>query len=303
MTRPVVSVVIATRDRPQLLREAIDAALAQDCEDSLEVIAVFDRSEPDESLARDDEGRRVRVVTNVHSPGLAGARNTGIEAAAGEFVAFCDDDDLWRPGKLRAQLEAMRARPDQVLCATGITVQYDDETFDRRLERDLITFEELLADRHTELHPSTFLLRREPLLETVGLVDEEVPGGFGEDYEFLLRNARHAPLLNVREPLVVVRWGKQSFFFRRWDTMAEGLSWLLERYPEFATSPRGSARIEGQVAFAHASAGRRREALRWAGRGLRHRPSEPRTYLALGVVLGLKPSWVMEQLHRRGRGI
>lgn len=303
MTRPVVSVVIATRDRPLLVREAIDAVLAQDCTDPLEVVVVFDQTEPDTSLARDDEGRVVRVVSNVRKPGLAGARNTGIEAAQGEFVAFCDDDDLWRPTKLRLQLAALRDRPEHLMAATGITVQYDAESFDRSLDTGLITFEALLADRHTELHPSTFLMRRQPLLDDVGLVDEAVPGGFGEDYEFLLRNARAAAIVNVPDPLVVVRWGGQSFFFRRWDTMAEGLSWLLERYPEFSTSRRGSARIEGQVAFAHASAGRRREALRWAGRGVRHRPAEARSYLAVAVVLGLSPAWVMEQLHHRGRGI
>ncbi len=47
-----------------------------------------------------------------------------------------------------------------------------------------------------------------------------MPGGFGEDYEFLLRAAKVHPVVNVNEVLAVVRWGKQSFFFRRWETMA-----------------------------------------------------------------------------------
>lgn len=305
---PTVSVVIATRDRPQMLRDAVAAALEQDYDGVVEVVAVFDQSEPDESLATDAwqgrEDRRVRVIGNGRTPGLAGARNSGITTATGELVAFCDDDDYWLPGKLRRQVAALTARPHATLCTCGIRVEYDGEEHPRVLEQTEVTLGMLLADRLTELHPSTFLLRKQPYLDTLGLVGEDVPGGFGEDYELLLRTARHHPVVNVPEPLTAIRWGKQSFFFRRWETMAAGLSWLLERYPEFASSPRGSARIQGQIAFAHASMGDRRSALRWARRAFRSSAREPRTVLALAVASGaVRPGWVMEALHRRGRGI
>lgn len=300
----LVSVVIATRDRPQMVREAIDAVLAQDYAGPIEVILVFDQAEPDHSLARSEPGLSVIVTTNAHSPGLAGARNTGIDASTGTFVAFCDDDDYWLPGKLTAQVAALVADPGASLCACGITVQYDGAEHDRSLPRTLVTFEELLRDRHTELHPSTFLLRRSLLVDRVGLVDEFVPGGFGEDYEFLLRNARVHPIVNVPTPLTVVRWGKQSFFFRRWETMTNGLSWLLDQYPEFETSRKGSARIRGQVAFAQAALKNRRSALSWAGSAFVRNPAEPRTALALAVAAGLvTPDRVMEELHKRGKGI
>ena len=83
----LVSVVIATRDRPRLVREAIDAVFAQDLPANIEVIVVADQSTPDMSLVRSEPGRTVRVIENIRTPGLAGARNTGIEAATGEFVA------------------------------------------------------------------------------------------------------------------------------------------------------------------------------------------------------------------------
>ena len=147
-------------------------------------------------------------------------------------------------------------------------------------------------------------MRRSLLEERVGPVDEQVPGGFGEDYEFLLRAAKVHPVVNVREALTVVRWGSQSFFFRRWETMAAGLTWILDRYPEFEQSREGSARVMGQVAFAHASMGDRKTALRWAGRAARRNVREPRAALAACVALGLlRPDTVMTQLHRRGRGI
>jgi glycosyltransferase involved in cell wall biosynthesis len=287
-----------------MVREAIAAVWAQDHPGPVDVVVVFDQSEPDHTLARTEGNRSARVITNTHSPGLAGARNSGIDAATGEFVAFCDDDDYWLPGRLSHQLAELEASPEAGLATCGILVEYDGETFARSLDSSTVPFEEMLRDRHTELHPSTFLLRRSVLLDRIGLVDEDVPGGFGEDYDFLLRAARAHPILNVREPLVVVRWGGQSFFFQRWETMAAGLSWLLARYPEFEQFPRGSGRVHGQIAFAQAAMGERRAAARWIGQTLRRNPREPRLYLAAAVALGVvTPARVMATLHRRGRGI
>jgi len=162
----------------------------------------------------------------------------------------------------------------------------------------------LLRSRLTELHPSTFLIRRAALVEGIGLVDEEIPGSYGEDYEFLLRAARRAPLVNVTEPYVLVRWHKRSYFAQRWETISTALQWLLGRYPEFAGEPRGEARIAGQIAFAHAALGQRRESVRWVRRTLRRNPREPRAYLALAVAgRAVRADTVLRKLHQRGRGI
>ena len=309
MTQPSVSVVIATRDRPQMLREAARAALTQEYDGLVELVLVFDQSTPDhclveELLADAPSQRSVRIVTNGRSPGLAGARNQGIETATGELVAFCDDDDFWLPGKLQRQVALLQAHPDCSIVTTAIRVQYGEETFDRALDRPQITFDELLRDRMTELHPSTFLMRRSDVLEGFGLVDEQVPGSYGEDYEFLLRASRRGPVLTTQEPLTVVRWHKASFFGRRWDTIVDGLTWLLANYPEFDRVPAGSARVRGQIAFAHAAQGHRGPAARWAAGAARRNPLEARWALAMAVALGLVSSdRVMSGLHKRGKGI
>jgi hypothetical protein len=155
------------------------------------------------------------------------------------------------------------------------------------------------------LHSSTFLFWRTALLNGVGLVSEEIPGGQSEDYELLLRTARHAPIVNVPQPLVRVMWHAQRRgMYGTWPVAALALAWLLDRYPEFRTEPAGYARIAGQIAFAAAATENRAMAWRWTWRAIRARPGELRAYIALGVMSGLVDAdQVVRWLHRRGRGI
>ncbi|MBR8741257.1 glycosyltransferase [Nocardiopsis sp. MG754419] len=301
--RPEVTVVVPTRDRPELLRRTLRAVAEQDYPGRITTIVVFDNDEPDPSLAEDEGERPVRVVTNGLTPGLAGARNTGVLAADTEFVAFCDDDDTWLPHKLSAQMEVLRAEPDTDMVCCGIRVVYDEVESDRTLHRTSVTFGDLLGSRLTELHPSTFLIRRSAMVDGCGAVDEEIPGSYAEDYELLLRLARRAPIRNIPEVGVRVLWHRKSFFSERWQTISTALRWLLERYPEFRVVPRGHARIAGQIAFAEASAGHRRAALRWIGTTLRARPWEARALLAFLVVCGVPPGWILRTLHLRGKGL
>jgi glycosyltransferase involved in cell wall biosynthesis len=300
---PSVTVVVPTRDRPELLRQAIDAILGQEYPGDVRVIVVFDQSEPQLSLVRADEHRGVLVRSNTRSPGLAGARNSGISIADTDLVAFCDDDDHWLPGKLQAQVEALRTHPNAVLAGCGIRIQYDGESVDRLPATTTVTFRDLLRSRLSELHPSTVLVRRKAL-ETIGLVSEEIPGSYAEDYEWLLRVARAGDIVMVGEPLVSVLWHRKSYFVARWQMIVDALTWLLAHYPEFQQEPAGAARVEGQIAFASAAQGKRRDAVRWAMRTLRHNPREMRAPLALGVAAGLaKPDTVLRALHKRGKGI
>lgn len=300
---PDVTCVIPTRDRPQLVREAIAAVVEQDYPGRIEVIVVFDRTEPDTSLERADDGRVVRVVPNSRKPGLAGGRNTGITASTSELVAFCDDDDTWLPGKLLAQVALLRRRPECVAATTGIVVDFKGTLTERPSRKDTFTFADLLRDRIMEAHPCTYLLRRSALDE-VGLVDENIPGAYSEDYELLLRLARKGPIGAVIEPLAKINWHGASYFDARWDMIVDAQTYLLERYPEFASDRRGHARVLGQIAFAHAAAGRKREALATARRTLARNPAERRALLAAAIGAGVvSPDRILHYLHERGRGI
>ncbi|MFD6951801.1 glycosyl transferase family 2 [Nocardiopsis sp. TSRI0078] len=302
-TWPGVTVVVPTRDRPELLRRTLRAVAGQDYPGRITTIVVFDNDQPDPALVRAGGDRPVRVVTNTLTPGLAGARNTGVLAADTELVAFCDDDDTWLPGKLSAQVAVMLDDPGTEMVCCGIRVVYDRTEAVRTLDRTSVTFGDLLGSRLAELHPSTFLIRRRAMIGGCGTVSEEIPGSYAEDYELLLRLARRGPIRNVPEPGVRVLWHRSSHFSGRWRTISTALRWLLDRYPEFALVPHGYARVAGQIAFAEASAGRRRAALRWIGTTLRNRPAEVRAYLAAAVVCGVPAGWIMRMLHLRGRGV
>lgn len=104
--RPDVTVVIPTRDRAPMLRQALGSVLAQDVD--LEVVVVDEASHDGTSamLAAWDDPR-IRVIHHERPMGVARARNAGIEQARAETIAFLDDDDLWFRGKLRSQLDAM----------------------------------------------------------------------------------------------------------------------------------------------------------------------------------------------------
>lgn len=304
-SRPTVGVVVPTHDRPVLLRETLQAILDQDAPVGLDVVVVFDRSTPDHSLEDLGDGdRRVRVLANDRTPGLAGNRNTGILALDTEWVAFCDDDDVWAPGKLRAQLERAGRHPGADVVTTAIRVSYEGTESDRLAGQDRVLHDDLLRSRMAMLHSSTLLLRRSALLGRLGLVDEEIPGSQNEDWDLLLRAAELQPIEHVDQPLVLVRWGRTSHFSRRFQTLVASLEYMLRRHPGIAGDDRGAARVFGQLAFGSAALGRRGTALRWAVRALRRRWSEPRALLALTVAARLVPAeTVLAVLNRRGRGV
>lgn len=302
---PSVSVLIPTCNRPELLRRAIDSVLDQDYSGPIEVIVVFDRSEPDSTLVeRSRPGRTVHVMTNRRSPGLAGARNTGILAAAAELVAFCDDDDHWLPAKLGRQVAALQSDPSSEFASTAMYVDYDGRLTPRTAGRNRVTHQDLIRSRMAMLHSSSFLARRTALRDGIGLVDEELPRSMSEDWDLLLRASSRRPIVHVDEPLVRITWGATSYFAQDWGVRNAAQLRLLEKYPEIASDGVAAGHAYGKLAFGCAAQGQRRQALRWARRSLRARAAEPRAYLALAVASGILDwRWLLKQLNARGHGV
>jgi glycosyltransferase involved in cell wall biosynthesis len=123
---PEVTVVVPTHSRWDLLSTAaLPASLGQEDVD-LEVVVVDDGSTDmtAQGLSRIDDPR-LRVVRHARPRGVAQARNAGIAAARGEWIAFLDDDDLWAPRKLRAQLDAAAA--ERAVFAYGGAAALDED--------------------------------------------------------------------------------------------------------------------------------------------------------------------------------
>ncbi len=304
MGAPGVTVVIPTHNRPELMRRAARSALDQRYDGPIEVLVVFDAAEPFDLPNPDAALRSARSITNTRTRGLAGARNSGVVAASHEYVAFLDDDDEWLPDKLARQVPLLEESPHVPLAGAGMRVVTDDGSVDRPVPMDPVTLPDLLRDRITQLNACGILARREALLGDLGLVDEAIPGSYGEDYDLLLRAARIAPIPVVVDPVVLVHWHGGSYFASRWQMIVDALTYLLAKHPDFAQEPRGHARIAGQIAFAEASAGHHRAARTWAWRALRSDPRQPRALLALAIAARLvSPQRVMTELNRRGRGV
>jgi len=112
-----LSVIIPTHNRLVLLQRALASVLAQEGVD-LECIVVNDGSTDGTAAwleGLDDSRVRVRHLGGV---GGASARNAGLDMAQGEFIAFLDDDDEWRPGKARRQIDVLRHRPEVCIAST-----------------------------------------------------------------------------------------------------------------------------------------------------------------------------------------
>jgi glycosyltransferase involved in cell wall biosynthesis len=302
---PAVTVVVPTRGRRELVRLTVAAVVAQRYDGDIHCIVVHDQEEPDsslEDLARD--GRTVTTTVNKGRPGLAAARNAGLALVTTELIASCDDDDTWLPDKVRLQVERLLAHPEMLVVGGGINLLMpEDRVVEWLGPSDVVTKSDLYRSRRKELHSSTLLMRRKAF-DLAGGYDENLPQSYAEDYEWLLRVSRYGSIGVVRVPLANIKKDGTSWFRERAEVVAEALEYLLLTHPEVKVSRPGHARILGQIAFAKASLGQRRDALRWVGRSMFRYPLAPQAGLALFLLVFRADTRVLLRSARSvGRGL
>jgi glycosyltransferase involved in cell wall biosynthesis len=110
MTQPVISVIIPTYNYRQFLRECLESVFAQTFRD-IEVIVIDDGSTDDTPAILDSISEHRLKHFRIPNSGIPCALNVGLRHAQGEFIAFLDADDRWRPQKLGTELNLMRAEP------------------------------------------------------------------------------------------------------------------------------------------------------------------------------------------------
>lgn len=302
-THPGVTAVVPTHNRPEPMRRAVESILNQDYVGQIEVIVVFDASEPELPDVKIPPGRTLRALRNERTRGLAGARNTGIINATHHLVASLDDDDEWLKTKLTRQIRLLQRSPGAIMVGTAMVIDQNGQLTERPVPCNPVTHPELLRDRMAGLHSSSFIFRRQRFMD-LGMVDEDLPWSYGEDYDLLLRVAQVATIPVVNEPLVKVGWSEPSYFFGKWAQYAEALSYLRDKHPEFGTDPKSIGRLESQIAFALAAAGDRSDARGAARRALSADMRQVKAYLAVLISLRLLSAGAVTKVARKlGKGI
>jgi glycosyltransferase involved in cell wall biosynthesis len=213
IANPEVTVVIPTRDRWRMLTSCgLRSALAQ-LDVDLEVVVVDDGSR-DGTAERLHQlhGARVRVLRHDESKGHAAARNAGIAAARGEWIAFLDDDDLWSPRKLRRQLERAAAT-DAQLVYTGV-IEIDESGNPLQTIVPVATTLDGLFEWNTIPAGSSNVIARAEHVRAVEGFDERLT--YVQDWDLWIRLAARGDLAVVPEVLVAyVRHGSGSRFAGR----------------------------------------------------------------------------------------
>ena len=200
---PLVSVVVPTFNRAAHIGAAVESVLAQTYP-HWELIVVDDGSQDETPLMLSAYGERIRTIRQ-ENRGVSAARNRGILAAAGDFIALLDSDDYWLPDKLAAQVAYFRQHPALMLCQTEeIWVRNGRRVNPKTRHRKFagMIFEKTLP--LCLISPSAVMLRRS-LLDEVGLFDETLPAC--EDYDLWLRITWKYPVGLIETPLIVKRGG------------------------------------------------------------------------------------------------
>lgn len=199
-------VIVPVHGWPSLLAETLDGILAQDPRP--DAVVVVDDGSPQPVTLLADHAPHCRLVRHPRQRGLAGARATGLAELDTELVAFCDADDVWEPGKHRAQLQALRDHPDAAACfgrarIVGLDGRPTGERWDE-LRPGRHGADELLAllYERNPLCVSSALLRRAAVLDAGGL---EYPLPRAEDWDLWLRLLARGHAF-VMEPRAVVRY-------------------------------------------------------------------------------------------------
>jgi glycosyltransferase involved in cell wall biosynthesis len=281
IVRPRVSVVITTYRRPEVLPRAIRSALAQTVRE-IEVIVVDDEpSEAAREATASVSDDRVSYLPHPSNRGLSAARNSGIEAARGRFIAFLDDDDEWVPEKLELQLAVISTQgPDVVVTSYELWQSPDGERI-RNIDLDGDVHRRLLRD--DVVHMQTLLLPKSAF-DVVGSFDEEL--FHHEDLDMALRLSRCYRFVTVKQPLTVIHVTPGSLS-RNTSNRIRAIERILEKTPELR-GRRLRSRWVYRLARLHAEAGDEETWRRLLVEATRLDPSNVRaaSVLLLGTALG-----------------
>ncbi len=294
---PKVAVVIPCYNRETSVRAAVESVLAQGYP-ALEVIAVDDHSTDGTRAALEAiADPRLRVVANPGPRGVSAARNHGVRETDAAVIAFQDSDDLWRPGKLAAQMACLAADPARVAVYCGMVVTDDAAPPGAPVLRYPGPG---IAPREGDILPSlvrgsfistqTLLLRR-AAFDAAGGFDEALPALV--DWDLMLRVAPLGRVGFVDADLVEQRMSGNSITRARDKRLAAQERILVKHADLLAGFPAARAHHHYRLAGAWRRAGDMRRAGDHAAAARRLVPALSRTGLSrTGLRYGAMALWL-----------
>lgn len=295
---PTISVLIATRNYAEYLREAIASVFGQTWTD-YELIVVDDGStDATPATIASFADPRLRSARTV-GIGTCAARNLAISMARGEYLAFLDGDDIWLPTKLERQLRLMRAHPALGLVSTKRMLISPDGGILRgsavpQVRGDV--FESVLLSN--PICFSSAMVRR-ACIDHVGGFREDLE--LAVDYELWLRLTRHYPADAIEEVLVKYRTGHASLSSRAGDRLKSVLS-TIRRTVRHAQEPPidGPTRVLARTSTMRSLGFVHREndpagSIDWYLRAAR---SDGRWFATVRSIVGTLKVWLSHRWHR-----
>lgn len=295
------SVIIPTFNRSHSIIESVNSVLRQTFGD-LEVIVVDDCSSDDSAkLVSAIEDPRVRLIVHDARGGASAARNTGMRAATGRFVAFQDSDDEWLPTKLAKQLAVLQAKSAGWVAAyCGMLVVRDLDHCEGARTRiryipdsRLTALEGNLAEAVTAksfISTQTLILRRDAL-HKIGEFDESLSGL--EDWDFILRVARVGMIAFVDEPLVLQRFSSDSITRSKQNRVDAHVRIMEKLASDTGHLPAGMGRHYYTISGGYRVVGDYAASLQYIRRSIAAEPQRVKYWIAaVYVMLLLAKSWL-----------
>ena len=200
---PVISIIIPTYNRSSFVQEAIDSVLAQKFVD-FELIVVDDGSTDDTHSALKKYNKSIKYIYQ-RNKGVSAARNTGVRESSGEWLAFLDSDDLWKPKKLTVQYNYLKDNPTCLICQTEEIWIKNGQRINPKKRHQKQSGQIFKASLPLCIvSPSAVMIHRS-LFEQMHGFDESLPAC--EDYDLWLRISCQYPIDLIQTPLIIKRGG------------------------------------------------------------------------------------------------
>lgn len=238
----LISVIIPTYNRAHLVTDAIDSVLNQTYE-YFELFIVDDHSTDNtKEVVEQYEDERVKYLINTRSKGAQGARNTGLDAAKGEWVAMLDSDDIWLPEKLEKQVCFIQKNEKKIVGLSTATANYDFDS-DSILQINIPSIEsysteELLYKNHLGPAFSSFIFKKEKALERGGF-DEKFPAM--QDMDFYISLSLDENIHVLQEILVYIRVDNEDRISKNYQKKLMAARLLEKKYNHMVLRDRWQA--------------------------------------------------------------